>query len=378
MARFRLIANATAAVLCAIAASQAEPPKLRSGADVAELFEDDAEGLLRLLTNPTGDPGEGHAENKDVFSGRRSIKIIPMQRFRSDIPGWAYRIAERPARGEFRYLRYAWKSEGCTGIMVQLADDRGWTIRYTAGVDACNWGTKFVEPTPPAEWTVVTRDLFADFGPLTIRGIALTAFAGRAGYFDHIYLGRTVEDLDRIDATGAASAPRHSLSAADLERLWTDLGGASAPQAYAAVWRLVAIPDQSVPLVVKKLAATGNSGPSLETVRQWIGQLDADAFPVRETATRALAANLDNAAAELATAAHSSASPETRARANRLLELRKSRHTERERTERGVRVLEYIGSGDAIHALEVLAKSHQPATRELAQAALKRLAAPRP
>ncbi len=143
---------------------------------VAELFEDYAEGLLRVLTNPTGDPGEGHAETHDVFSGRRSIKIIPMQRFNSVIPGWAFRITEHPKPGEFRYVRFAWKADGCAGIMLQLAGDRGWTVRYTAGIDQFNWGSKFVAAQPPAAWTVVTRDLFSDFGSLTIRGIALTAF----------------------------------------------------------------------------------------------------------------------------------------------------------------------------------------------------------
>ena len=37
---------------------KADGPK-RGGA-VAELLEDNAEALLKLLTNPTGDPGEGH------------------------------------------------------------------------------------------------------------------------------------------------------------------------------------------------------------------------------------------------------------------------------------------------------------------------------
>src|SRR5688572_12813374 len=66
---------------------------------VAALFEDDAEGLLKLLTNPTGDPGEGRVEGDVVFSGARSIKIIPMQRFHSRVPGWQYRIVEKPGPG---------------------------------------------------------------------------------------------------------------------------------------------------------------------------------------------------------------------------------------------------------------------------------------
>src|SRR5262249_25588719 len=175
------------ALLCA-----ADPPRPPA---VAELLEDNAEALLKQLH---GGPGEGQAERTVVFSGKESVKIIPMQRFERAIPGWKYRIVEKPRLGEYRYLRFERKDEGCRGIMVQLHDEKDWFIRYTAGVNAHGWGTKFVAAKPPPEWTVVTCDLFKDFGERTIQGIALTAFEGKAGYFDHIYFGRTVEDLDRI------------------------------------------------------------------------------------------------------------------------------------------------------------------------------------
>src|SRR4051812_30759451 len=73
---------------------------------VAELFEDDAENFLKLLTNPTGDPGEGHPEKDVVFSGKAAVRIVPMQRFSPVIPGWKYPIAEKPKDGEYRYLRF--------------------------------------------------------------------------------------------------------------------------------------------------------------------------------------------------------------------------------------------------------------------------------
>src|SRR5205823_5479212 len=122
--------------------------------------------------------------------------------FQRNLPGWNYRITQRPKAGEYRFLRFAWKADGARGIMLQLHDEKDWNIRFTAGVDAYNWGTKFVAATPPPQWTVVTRDLFQEFGERTIKGIALTVFDGKAGYFDHIYFARTIEDLDRIDTTG--------------------------------------------------------------------------------------------------------------------------------------------------------------------------------
>jgi hypothetical protein len=296
-----------------------------------------------------------------------------MQRQSPAIAGWAFRIRERPGPGDFRYLRFAWKADGCAGVMFQLHDDRYYNVRYTAGENKGGWPTKFVADRPPSDWTVVTRDLFADFGPLTVRGLSLTAFDGRAAYFDHAYLGRTVEDLDRVDATGGAGSGVR-LTAEDLARLWDDLGGASAPRAYAAQWRLVAAADQAAPFLAAKLTAEV-PGPAAETIRRWLRDLDDDAYRVREAATAALAAHLDAAAADLGAAAGTSPSPEVRARAARLLASRGGRPAERGRTERAVRVLEYAGGPEAVRILEGLARGRQPGTAGLAGAALKRLAA---
>src|SRR3954466_1546842 len=84
------------ALLCA-----ADPP--RSPA-VAEVLEDNAEALLKQLT---GGPGDGRAEKAVVYSGKESIKILPMQRYERGIPGWKYRIVEKPGPGEYRYVRFA-------------------------------------------------------------------------------------------------------------------------------------------------------------------------------------------------------------------------------------------------------------------------------
>lgn len=373
----RIITIAALAATSAVATTSHADEK-RPRPAVAELFEDDAEALLHALTNPTGDPGQGHVETKEVYSGRRSIKIIPMQRFHPAVPGWAFRIAERPKAGEFRYLRFAWKADGCAGIMLQLHDDHDWTIRYTAGIDQFNWGSKFVAGRPPATWTVVTRDLFSDFGPRTIHGIALTAFNGQAAYFDHIYLGRTLDDLDRVDATDAASTPRARLTAKDLDGLWTDLSGGDAPRSYAALWRLVAAADEAVPFLAGKLGPSGPQAPSLAQIRKWINELDDDAFRVREAATAALAAHLDTVASELEVAARGATSPEVRARVTWLLARRDGVPAERERIERAVRVLEYSESSEAKAVLKRLARDSRSIVSKPAKAALNRLTNDRP
>ena len=95
-------------------------------AGVVCLLEENAAELLPKLTNPQGDPGEGQVEKEIVFSGQSAVKITILQRYCNFIPGWAYRITENPKEGEYRFLRFAWKSDGLTGIMLQLHDERDW------------------------------------------------------------------------------------------------------------------------------------------------------------------------------------------------------------------------------------------------------------
>jgi hypothetical protein len=334
---------------------------------VVELFEDDADGLIRALTHEHSYPGQAHVETVEVFSGRRSIRITPVQRQNPALPGWSFRIAEKPGPGEFRYLRFAWKANGCAGIMFQLHDDQYYNVRYAAGENRYGWATKFVANRPPTDWTVVTRDLFADFGPISIHGMSLSAFDGQA-YFDHAYLGRTVADLDRINANGLAPAGR--VTPADLDRLWEELGGTSARRAYAAKWRLVAAGDQAASILFEKLTRAP-TGPTAEDVRRWILELDADDFRVREAATVALAAQLEVAASALE-AARGSASPEVRARAAKLLSARAGRTTEADRAERAMQVLEFIEGPAGARALQSLARGGRPGLSELAAAALQR------
>jgi hypothetical protein len=361
----RRIVNLFVITALASVVAHAEPDRPKPA--VVELFEDDAEGLIRVLNHQHSYPGGAQVESEDVFSGRRSILITPVQRQSPAIPGWAFRIAERPGPGEFRYLRFAWKADGCAGIMFQFHDDTYYNVRYTAGENRYGWATKFLADRPPSDWQLVTRDLFADFGPLTIHGLSLTAFDGKA-YFDHIYLGRTVADLDRINANG--TRPSGRLTVDDLDRLWEDLGGASARRAYAAQWKLVAAVDQSAPFLAEKLSRDP-VGPLADDIRRWIRELDADDFRVRASAHAALAAHLEAAATALE-AARASASPEVRARVAKLLSARAGRLTERERCERAVRVLELADGPAAARAIQSLARSGRPAVAQLAAAALER------
>ena len=118
-----------------------------------------------------------------------------------NIAGWGFPIVEKPQLGQYRYVRFAWKKVGGGGIGIQFGDAGkfglgGWG--YCAGRGKHNIALTDVADAAPAEWVVVTRDLFKDFGEFTVQGIGLLPIGGGEALYDHIYLGRTIEDLDRI------------------------------------------------------------------------------------------------------------------------------------------------------------------------------------
>jgi putative membrane-bound dehydrogenase-like protein len=139
--------------------------------------------------------GAGMAEFivTDKHTGQVSLRVTPPQRFSPRIKGWEFRIREYPGPGEYRYLRFAWKSTDAHGVMLELADDGRWAPaerplrRYHSGRNTTGWQSVEIAPSAPREWTVVTRDLWGDFGDFTLTGIAPTAMGG-AALFDRIEL----------------------------------------------------------------------------------------------------------------------------------------------------------------------------------------------
>jgi putative heme-binding domain-containing protein len=158
------------------------------------LFDDQPEFVDALREGP----GTASLDDSDSFSGRVCLAITPLQRQSANIDGWEYRIAESPAPGEYRYVRFAWKSAGATGMMLELAANGSWPPadaslrRYYCGENTTGWAAVEIQPHAPSEWTVVTRDLWADFGTFTLTGIAPTAMGGTAK-FDRIELLRELK-----------------------------------------------------------------------------------------------------------------------------------------------------------------------------------------
>jgi hypothetical protein len=167
------------------------------------VFEDQVEFLANLKE------GGGHASliAEEKYSGLASIKVTPDQRFNPALPGLGVKIREMPGPGEYRFLRFAWKKQGGQAICLQLNHDGQWgpaannpaKFRYHAGpAGEVFGGSVGVDANLPAAFTVVTRDLFADFGEFTLTGIALTPVDGEFALFDHIYLGKSPEDFELV------------------------------------------------------------------------------------------------------------------------------------------------------------------------------------
>ncbi len=171
-----------------------------------EIFEDD-EKFVALLTE-----GSGRAvpEQRDKYSGTYSLRVTPDQRFNASLPMLGVKIRENPGPGEYRYIRFAWKKAGGNSICLQLNHDGAWgpggegaregaKFRYHAGPGGeCYGASLVISDQLPAKFEVVTRDLFADFGEFTLSGLAFSPVDGNAALFDHLYLGRQVEDFELL------------------------------------------------------------------------------------------------------------------------------------------------------------------------------------
>jgi hypothetical protein len=169
------------------------------------ILEDQAE-LPTVLTEGNG---IASMETDDRYSGDASLRIVEDQRFRSGIPGIRAHIREKPGPGEYRYLRLAWKKSGGAVIAFQMltqskleAQDKFFEWRrYHIGpseVFPLGGASIRVGEALPKDWSVITRDLFTDYGEFDLTGVALSPCDGLYGLFDHIYLARRLEDFERL------------------------------------------------------------------------------------------------------------------------------------------------------------------------------------
>jgi hypothetical protein len=183
---------------------------------------------------------------------------------------------------------------------------------------------------------------------------------GVAGLFDHIYLGRSIEDLDRASAEAFGKTPlKAALTQAEMGELWQDLAKADVKAASLATRKLVSGRKESVAYLSDVLRAKP-ADLDVKQVAAWIDDLDSEAFSTREKAQRALSMLGDRAIPHLQQA---HARPRSGEQKNRLEALLKERGAldggltgERLRLLRAARVLEWAGSADSLQVLEALEK----------------------
>ena len=195
-------------------------------AEVQVLVEDDPAILGALVE------GEGSArlDPEDRAGGATSLVVVG-QKAASGVPGWSFPIREHPGAGQYRYLRFAWKKRGGGALMVESARDGGWRSQgqvnasWVAGPNTTGWPTLDLGAEAPGDWTVVTRDLWADggdWGDWSLTGLGVTAIDGGEACVDSMILGPTVESLDAY-APGRGIAGFRPLKAeARVGDAWSD------------------------------------------------------------------------------------------------------------------------------------------------------------
>ena len=191
------------------------------GAPIVRLF--DEEPGFAALVNESAAGGTIRVHEGDAFSGRYCLAVTPQQAFRAAMPLWGFAIAEKPRPGEYRYLRFAWRKDGGGGIMLQIAQDGAWndkTRRFLAGSNEVGWAAVSVAREVPRRWTVVTVDLWKEFGANgNVTGIAFTPMSPSTGWYDAIYLARGLTELKagfKGEVADAAPADLASGPAAEL------------------------------------------------------------------------------------------------------------------------------------------------------------------
>jgi RNA polymerase sigma factor (sigma-70 family) len=180
---------------------------------------------------------------------------------------------------------------------------------------------------------------------------------------------------DTLGLVWDVRGPRGTCSAAELETRWTDLASSDAAASHEAIGRLVGAGNQAVAFLGDHLRPARRATP--EQMARLIADMNSEAFPVREQASRNLEELGGVAESALREALAGRPSPEVRRRVEQLLEkLPVTGSTDRLRQFRALGVLEAVRTSEAQRLLERLADGAPQAllTRE-AHATLQRRAA---
>jgi hypothetical protein len=178
-----------------------------------------------------------------------------------------------------------------------------------------------------------------------------------------------------LTGLGSPTGTKAPLSARQLEHHFAELASSDAGTAYRAICALAGDPDNSLPLLHKRLTRTPTKGPSSEQISRMIRDLDSDEWRVREKASTDLAKVGTPALSLLKKTLVSPPSLEVRKRVQRLLRLLDPTElpTEDLVAMRGVQTLEYMGTPEARKLLEQLAGGGDHRLTTEATEAIRRL-----
>jgi hypothetical protein len=165
------------------------------------IFEDHAE----FPTEINAGGGQVTLDTDDKFSGTAAFKIVGYRENARMPRLTSVKIRQNPMPGEYRFMQFAWKKVDGQSVCLQIAHDGAFgpvgnhSFRYHAGPGPECWGASIqIDAKLPTGWTLVTRDLFADFGEFNFTGLTLSMMDGQYVLFDRILLGRVVTDFEPL------------------------------------------------------------------------------------------------------------------------------------------------------------------------------------
>jgi hypothetical protein len=176
------------------------------------LFEDDDKFLDRLREGS----GQAELDRVEAYSGSASLRVTKGEVGNAFLFSEPLKIRETPKVGEFRFLRFVWKKKQGAPLCLQLTSDGRYgeektqverqTLRYDAGPgERSHGGARRMDDKLPTEWIVVTRDLVGDWGEFSLTGISFGTPDEQPAWLDHVYLGRSWQELDKIQVEAHSS-----------------------------------------------------------------------------------------------------------------------------------------------------------------------------
>ena len=250
---------------------------------VVELLDENVANIIEGIAG-TSDQADLKLERGDVYTGLESLKQTGQERHAGTLKGWGFKIVEKPTgANEFRYIRFAWKKEGGGSVLLGFANDNSWSgKRYAAGDYGLGAQGVTIAAKAPVEWTVVTRDIYKDFGAFGLTGILFSSAGAGTSRFDHVILGRSIADLDVATdlALGKAKA-KIALSGKARDEAWADLIGDDRTKASIAFRTFLPVAGDQVEFIGKNLPQQKVDASKLARARTLIAALKSEDFDAR-------------------------------------------------------------------------------------------------